>query len=318
MTMTINFRIQRTNDASAAGQKAHDERIGNQPKYVDSSKTHMNSTMLTMYPIEKIREECDRRRMDNGAKRRMRSDAVSVWTGLLSFGKEAQKVFNALPHEKQNELYRKSIEGVADYFKTTVEALSAHRDESADHAHFMYAGVCLDGQPLSNKLNKEIYSEIQDIAASPFNEIGITRGEKKTEKIKRMQSDGATKQQIDAATVHRNVHQLHEDLPIEIDTLEQRLLYANAVFLEKEELLKKAQDKLEAIKKDTEAKNGALEKLTQRVETYERRTSEQQVEIETLTSELERKKHLLERVYELEQNELQQAIDEGRSYGIRR
>lgn len=318
MTMTINFRIQRTNDNGATGQKAHDERIGNQPEYVDGEKTHMNSILLTMYPIDKIRDECDRRRMDNGAKRRMRSDAVSVWTGLLSFGKEAQKVFNALPHEKQNELYRKSIESVADYFKTTVEALSAHRDESAPHAHFMYAGVCLNGQPLSNKLNKEIYSEIQDIAAAPFNELGITRGEKKTEKIKRLKVEGASQGKIDAMTVHRNVQELHEDLPLEIDLMTERLLLLNANFLENERLLKKAQDKLEAIKKDTEAKIGALEKLQSRAETYERRTTAQQAEISELNRELERKKHIVERVYELEQNELNDALEEGRSHDIRR
>ncbi len=252
----------------------------------------------------------------------MKSDAAIGSHFILTFGVQAQKVVSAMNDENPAFLdagAKLVAERLSERLNCDLTGLVLHLDETALHYHGQMPAVNKQGIPLSKVITKDVARELQDIAGAVFEPVtGITRGERKEEKIKRLKGEGATQKQIDSATVHRQVHQLHEDLPGEIAILESRLLQVNSDFLEKETLLKKSQEKLEAVKRDLEAKAGALEKLTQRVETYERRASEAQAEIEKLNRELERKKDLVERVNQLEVDDLQQALKDGENWEVSR
>jgi len=323
MSMTLSVRFEHRSFAKVTGQRRHDLRIGPQPKYVDKELSHLNRVLVEPAQPTALRKMCESYRERRGdAKRAMKSDAAVGSHFILTFGIEAQKVIrelNDLDPAFLDQGARLVADRLSERLSVDLTGLVFHMDEEAPHFHGQMPAVTRDGVPLSKVITKDVARELQDIAGAVFEPVtGIKRGERKEEKIKRLKGEGATQKEIDRATVHRNVHQLHEDLPIEIDALEQRLLHANAVFMEKEALLKKAQDKLDAIQNDINAKNGALEKLTQRVETYERRASEVQSEIEKLNLELNRKRDLVERVVELEANEVQQALDAASDWELKR
>lgn len=310
MSMTLSVRFEHRTFARVTGQRRHDLRIGPQPLYVEKDRSHLNRVLVQPKQPTALRDMCEAYRVQRGAKRSIKSDAYIGSSFILTFGTEAQKVILDLEPAFLDEGAQLVAERIAKRLNVDLTGLVLHLDEEALHYHGQTPAVNRDGIPLSKIITREVARELQDIAGAVFEPVtGIKRGEPKKQKIKRMIEEGATQKEIDRATVHRSVHQLHEDLPEEIAILEQRLLHANALFLEKEDLLKKAQDKLEAIQKDLAAKAGALDKLTKRVETYERRAAEAQAEIKKLNKELERKTDLIARVEQLEADELEAAFN---------
>lgn len=267
----LSVRIERKTVSKAGGQNAHDLRRGSPPDYVDPGRTHRNSVLIEPVTGRQLRQECERRRSTRNMQRAMRGSAAVGMAGIITFSTQAQNVLAEVSVEEQDRRFLETAQQVAEAMGTTLTGLVVHRDESAIHAHFQCPAYRLDGEPLSNHLNPAALSQLQDVAATAWEDLGIERGEKKAAKIERLREEGKSQQEILAQTVHRSVRELHWDLPAERERLQGEIL---AKRREIEELVAKAEKNrrlTEEQRQKLEAGKVDLEKAQKRIETYTRR-----------------------------------------------
>lgn len=197
MSMTVSIRLEHREAGRAGGQRSHDLRQGRIPGYVDRSRTDSNSILIEPQDEAGLRAIIAERRV--GKKRALMSNASLSCNGILTFGKEAQSVMNGLSVEEQNGLILRSCEDVAKRLDNTLSGLVIHRDEQAIHAHIQMSSWTLSGKAVSTVIDREIASELQDVAAGAFSTLGISRGVKKEERIKNGEKPR-----------HKSVKELHE------------------------------------------------------------------------------------------------------------
>jgi hypothetical protein len=186
----------------------------------------------------------------------MAKDAAVSISGIVTFSTDAQPAIDALPKAEQDRRFLLAAEAVADHLGTDVAGVAVHRDESAIHCHFTLYGFGQDGQPVSRKLKKKVLSQLQDVAATAFGDLGITRGKRISERIR----DGEPY----SKTINRSVRELHRDLPVELAAAQAKVT----------EMQKRVTD----TKAKLEAGTGNLEKLQKRLATYEKRLADRQAE----------------------------------------
>jgi len=271
----ISIRVAHKGKGQAASQRRHDTRTGPQPGYVDAERKNLNSVLVEPMKEAALRDECESRRSQRPGIRAMASNAAVATTGILTFGHEAQRVLAGLTPEQQDQRILEATKAAAAHMGTTLTGLVVHRDESALHAHFQCPAVRLDGRPVSKALNREGTSQMQDVAAQAFEDLGITRGTKKKER----QARGEPR----SAWVHRKVTELHDDLPKEIAK-------ARAKAEKNRRLVEQTQAKIDA-------GNGDLTKLKKRLKTYQKREADalavfekvpEPVEVERITGRTRR------------------------------
>jgi predicted nucleic acid-binding Zn-ribbon protein len=245
----VSIRVAHRGKTKAAGQRRHDTRTGPQPKYVDASRSDQNSVIVEPMKEAALRDECESRRSQRPGLRAMRSDAAVATTGVLTFGREAQRVLDGLTPDEQDRRIHAAAQAAVEHMGTTLTGLVVHRDESALHAHFQAPAVRTDGHPVSKRLDRQGTSAMQDVAAQAFEDLGISRGTPKVERQARGE---------DASRwVHRSVRELHDDLPGEIAKAREQAE-------KNRRLVEKTQAKIEA-------GTGDLAKLEKRLETYQKR-----------------------------------------------
>lgn len=197
MSMSVSIRLEHREAGRAAGQRSHDLRTGRIPGYVDRSRSQHNSVLIEPKDEAGLRAIIAERRV--GKKRALMSNASLACTGILTFGTEAQSVMAGLSVDEQNDLILRSCQDVAKRLDNTLSGLVIHRDEQAIHAHLQMSSWTLGGKAVSTVINREIASELQDVAASAFSGLGISRGVKKEERIKAGEKPR-----------HKSVKELHE------------------------------------------------------------------------------------------------------------
>ena len=273
-----SVRLEGKSLSQAYGQRRHDWRIGPQPKYVDPARKSLNRPLIEPRPVSKIRDEVLALRTARGAKRAMKSNAAVVTAGVVTFGIEAQAMFLALTLEQQNEAFRDLARAVAERLDTSREALMVHCDESAIHAHFELRACNRSGIPLAKATRPALMIELQDLVFEVMSRHcpGIERGNRKYDRLAAGEDY--------AATVHKSVHRLHHDLPLEVASLERDREALEACLPELTARVEEMRDrvaKLEAEAKDREltvAKVKRLrvyrDRLTDRVHDLEARQGE--------------------------------------------
>lgn len=211
-----SMRLKAKSLSQAYGQRRHDLRIGPQPKYVDPNRQHLNRILTSPRPLPEIRRDVIALRKQAGAKRAMKSNAAVVTAGIITFGYEAQKLFLDLSLDQQDAAFRELAQAIADRLGTSLEALTVHCDESAIHAHLELRALTHAGVPLSKSTRPTVMGELQDLVFEVMSRHcpGIERGNRKYDRL----AAGADY----AETVNKSVRQLHQDLPLEIEALEQK------------------------------------------------------------------------------------------------
>jgi len=264
-------RIQSAKASSYAGQRKHDLRKGAQPSYVDAAKAEDNETLIEPPTPGELRKINEARRSLRTTYRAMRSDAAVAFVGILTFGAEAQTVFEALKPKKQAEAFEDAARAVAERLNTTLAGLVIHRDESAIHGHFVLPSYDLDGNPLTGTVKRQTLKDLQDVVAEAFQKHAptIERGRSVSERLEA----GATR----AETIHKTVRQLHADLPADLAAKEAEVA---AAALRVEEMRARV-EKLEA-------KAELTDKEAKRLETYQARLADRVAEQEAAQAEAER------------------------------
>lgn len=192
-------------EPASSGQTAHDLRLGPQLDYVNEAKSHLNRVLIEPLRNDDLRDEWERIKKAVGKKGVIRSNQNLAYSGIITFGIEAQKIFEALTVERQDAALREVSQRVADKFNTKLSGLVVHCDESALHAHFQVLGMGENGVVLSSLVKRGALRDVQTIAAEVMGEYapGIERG---TSRRKRIEA-GETY----AETVHRQVKNLPAD-----------------------------------------------------------------------------------------------------------
>lgn len=264
-------RIASAKASAYAGQRKHDLRKGAQPSYVDATKADDNETLIAPPTPGELRKVNEARRSLRATQRAMRSDAAVAFVGILTFGAEAQRVFEALKPKKQAQAFRDAAEAVAERLNTSLAGLVIHRDESAVHAHFVLPAYDLDGNPLTGTVKRQTLKDLQDAVAKAFQKHApaIERGRSVAERVEA----GATR----AETIHKTVRQLHADLPADLAAKEAEVAAAAA----RVEEMRARVEKLEA-------KADLTDKEAKRLETYQARLEERVAAQEAAQAEAER------------------------------
>lgn len=296
----VSVRIKHLTVEQAKGQRRHDLREGPVPNYVDKDKSKDNTVLLKPSVESEAREICEHRRSQRNPQRRLKSNANVLTAGVLTFGKGAQEKLAGLTPAEQDSRALRAAQAVADALNTDLESLVCHRDESALHYHFRLYSVDRNGLPLSKTVNRATASGLQDIAAEAYQDLGITRGTPKAERLAR--GDDLSK------IVHRSVQQLHEDLPREIearqrerDELERQAAELKAKIEKNERLIQEQQRKLEAGR-------ATEEQAVKRIATYERRAEAARKALDELQGRMQdaegRAQQAEQRAQQAEQREL--------------
>lgn len=260
-------RIKGKTAKSVGGQRAHDLRIGPQPTYVDANRTHLNRVLITPQTGTQLRKVCEERRAMRLTVRAMKSSAAVGTVGIITFGHEAQKIFEALTPVQQDAAYRETAEAIAKRLNTTLTGLVVHGDESAPHAHLQLPAYDLTGHPISETAKRGALRNLQTITAEVMGRHapGIERGRSKLDRLKA----GATPAEV----VNRSVAQLHDELPIEIAAKEARLAELDAKIEKNERLAARALEK-------AAANEGKADKTLKNVALYEQRSQKARQERE--------------------------------------
>lgn len=257
--------------SQAGGDVDHELREGAIPQYVDQDRSHLNSSIIVPKRGPELTAICEDRRKLRDTKRKMKSNACVSQSILISFGREIQPAFDALPIEVQDELYRKLMQKIADEANTDVSGLVAHRDETSPHAHGQLIGYSRDGIPLTKIMNRAFRRDMQDWMVEIFKPHlpEIERGVRKS--VRLAQGDDASK------TIHKSVHELHGSLLPQIEEAKAEMAR-----------LKEEQAKIEGRIAKLREKEELNEKQARNLEAYERRLKVREDAVGALEAETAR------------------------------
>ncbi len=256
MSNTISIRLKHLSTQKARHARYHAQRIGFQPNYVNTRDSDLNSIMISAPTESILKNECIKLRNLQSKKRNFKSDAAIITDGLISFGKAAQKIINALTIEEQDDVYYRVALSISEFLNSKLVSLVAHRDESAPHAHFGLLSIDQNGIPNSKKLTPEMMSKIQDLAGEEVDYLDIQRGKKKIHRIE----EGEPRHKW----INRSVKTLHEELQTDIENKYQEMMN----YLQINEALSEKNENLEM---DIIEANDRLVALNEQVEQLQRR-----------------------------------------------
>jgi len=205
MSKTISVRIESAKLSTAQGERSHDLRLGRIPGYVDQSRSQYNSEIVRPADPQAVRDEISAHR-ELANQRGLKSDASVMKRGIITFGTEAQAVFEALSVKEQDQRFKDVALAVSRETGLDLLGLVVHRDEEAVHAHFFLRGYRYDpetGREEPSHFSKKDLSRLQDVAGACVRDLGITRGEYVGERVANGDSLAQTK--------HRSVRSLHRD-----------------------------------------------------------------------------------------------------------
>ena len=204
----VIVRLRHVAVPKADWQRMHDLRLGPAPLYVDPKRSTWNRVLIEPPPAAEMRRWALELRELQNPKRTAKSNMAVATAGLIGFGKAAQKLFLDLDTSTQDRAILTIAGAIADRYRCNLIGAVIHLDESAPHAHLTYESRCrLDGRPFSQIVHGAALQTIAAEAIAEF-EPRIGRGQPRPPRP-------------DAATVHRQVRQLHKDLPAEIEARER-------------------------------------------------------------------------------------------------
>jgi hypothetical protein len=256
-----------------ANQRRHDLRIGAQPAYVNPDPLEPNHVFIHPLTTQELKTLARERRAQRETVRAMKSNAGIAVVGIIGFGIEAQKMFEALDLVTQEQALRAAVARVAADLRTTVTGLVFHLDETARHAHFSLCGYDVTGQPLSTWMGRGVLRELQTALHEELQAFmpGLERGRSR----KARAEAGAAPHEL----VNRSVDELHIDLPFEIAEKRKELV-------EIEEKIRTNEARAEKARIKAEAEGDRAAKALKNVETYQRRAAEARERAEGLEGQV--------------------------------
>lgn len=290
-------RIAALKATSVGGQRAHDLRIGPQPAYVAEERSYLNRVLIEPETGTCLRKVCEDRRALRDTARAMKSSASVGVSGIVTFGVEAQRIFERLTPDQQDAAYRETAEAVAFRLNTTLTGLVVHADESGPHAHFQLPAYDMTGQPISMTAKRDAMRDLQTITAQVMGRHapGIERGRS----ISRRLAAGADYPDV----MHRSVKELHRDLPAEIEAKRQIVADLSAA----EDAARGRVDEMRRRVHDLHARADLSEKEIKRLGVYEKRLSDRLDDLRKAQAASEEARGVADRLAEVARQDAHEA-----------
>lgn len=275
-------RLKSASGFKTGGQRKHDLRIGQQPKYVDEKRTHLNRIIIKPKTTAEMTKRAAMLRERGNYERKMKTGSAVSYSGIITFGHLAQDEFEKLTPEAQDAAFLELAQSIAKFYKVELTGLVVHLDEEAIHAHFQMDAYDEEGVSLSN-MNRADLREVQDMT---FNVMAkhcpkIERGHSKIERLKA----GAKPSDVTYKTpaeMRRNAARDLEAKEAERDklTAERDKLAARVAKLEayEGELTERGAKQLETAMRRLAAKNAELTEAENTLAQLQAKTTEARAE----------------------------------------
>lgn len=256
-----------------ANQRRHDLRIGAQPAYVNPDPPEPNRVFIQPLTTQELKTLARERRAQRETVRAMKSNAGIAVVGIIGFGIEAQKMFEALDLVAQEQALRAAVARVAADLRTTVTGLVFHLDETARHAHFSLCGYDVTGQPLSTWMGRGVLRDLQTALHEELRTFmpDLERGRSR----KARAEAGVAPHEL----VNRSVEELHIDLPFEIAEKRKELAAL-------EEKIRTNEARAEKARIKAEAEGDRAARTKKNLGTYQRRAAEARERVEGLEGQV--------------------------------
>jgi len=277
MSLTVSIRTEYVNAKKLDFQQKHDRRERKQlPHYINKELSHLNECVLDKGFSGKKLLELNRavrqKAVEEGCcplkrPKKIKDDAAIAYRGIITWGREAQKIIDKLDNETQKKLYLEIARRIAKEAGTSLLSLHIHRDEQAPHAHFTMNKFRSDGTGINfNRQNLRRFQDIADEVCKAFN-LPISRGIPKEQRI----TNGAPAWEY----LHKSVRELHDSLPRELELKELELKQV-------EDDLQRRKNALDAIKAEIEELEAARQKCLKDVEDKQRLIEKAKKQLEGL------------------------------------
>lgn len=275
-------RLKSASGFKTGGNRKHDLRIGQQPKYVDEKRTHLNRVIIKPKTTAEMTKRAAMLRERGNYERKMKTGSAVSYSGIITFGHLAQDEFEKLTPEAQDAAFLELAQSIAKFYKVELTGLVVHLDEEAIHAHFQMDAYDEEGVSLSNMQRADL-REVQDMT---FNVMAkhcpkIERGRSKIERLKA----GAKPSDVTYKTpaeMRRNAARDLEAKEAERDklTAERDKLAARVAKLEayEGELTERGAKQLETATRRLAAKNAELAEVTNILAQLQAKTTEARAE----------------------------------------
>lgn len=259
-------RLEPASPSKTAGQRKHELRIGRQPEYVDTDRSHLNRVLIEPQTAATMRKRAVERRDRKPRKRAMKSNAAVSFSGIITFGHLAHLRFERLTTEQQDAAFLDLAHAVAERHKAGLTGLVVHCDEAGLHAHFQLDAYDEAGNALSDTVKRADLRAVQDLTGEIMGRHcpGIERGHSKVERLKAGAAPADVVYKKPAEMRRRLAADLEqaEKARADLDT-EREKLAARVAKLQAygDELTEKGAKQLETAQRRLEAKEAAIRDL---------------------------------------------------------
>jgi chromosome segregation ATPase len=241
---------------------------------------------------------------------------------IIAFSKEARDFVNNPENwEKLDERARKYIKLLEEKFGILPIIGVRHSDETTTHYHILFLNYSIKYKKTFTKLfkNRREFSQLQDLVAEVFSDLGFKRGEK------------YDPSKHTHKAIHKSVRELHKELPKEIEQKRKELAELDKIIAEKLKTLEQLKEKeavlininkeierlkptLQSLQSRKRKEEEELFKLLRKKEEEERELARLKEQKEKLQQELARLEQILKdlerrkKQFQAEENELTQRL----------
>jgi vacuolar-type H+-ATPase subunit I/STV1 len=174
-------------------------------------------------------------------KKPFRKSTRPVVEFIIAFDKEARDFVNNPENwEKLDERAKKYIKLLEERFGIIPLVAVRHSDETTTHYHILFLNYSVKHKKTFTKLfkNRREFSQLQDLVAEVFSDLGFKRGEKYNPEIHKHKA------------IHKSVRELHKELPKEIEQKRKELQQLENLIAEKEKELAELNKEIEQKRKE--------------------------------------------------------------------
>jgi hypothetical protein len=174
-------------------------------------------------------------------KKAFRRSTRPVVEFIIAFDREARDFVNNPENwEKLDERAKKYIKLLEEKFGILPIIGVRHSDQTTTHYHILFLNYSVKHKKTFTKLfkNRKEFSQLQDLVAEVFQDLGFKRGEK------------YDPSKHTHKAIHKSVRELHKDLPREIEQKRKELQQLENLIAEKEKELAELNKEIEQKRKE--------------------------------------------------------------------
>jgi chromosome segregation ATPase len=233
-------------------------------------------------------------------KKAFRRNTRPVVEFIIAFDREARDFVNNPENwEKLDERARKYIKLLEEKFGILPIIGVRHSDETTTHYHILFLNYSTKYKKTFTKLfkNRREFSQLQDLVAEVFSDLGFKRGEK------------YDPSKHTHKAIHKSVRELHKELPKEIEQKRKELAELDKIIAEKLKTLEQLKEKeavlininkeIERLKPTLSAYRSKKKKLEEELQELLRKKEEEERELKQLKEQKEKLQQELVRLQEI-------------------